>query len=241
MILSKSFKLALKKKFPRPVYSYLDRKQNYVRERHKILNHLNANVLFDVGANIGLYAHSVRHHGFSGRILSFEPQTKAFKELEKFADNDGLWEVFNFALGNENKKSQINISANSVSSSILDISARLHNVCPQAGYIDSESIEIRRLDDFATELCNKEDKIFVKADTQGYEFEVVEGCLGCLDQIVGFQLEMSLIELYRNEKTFLDIVTFMDKIGYRIATIEPGWNDPKTGYCMELDGIFVKK
>jgi len=241
MTLSKNFKLALKKKFPRPVYSYLDRKQKYVRERNKIFNYLNANVLFDVGANVGLYAHSVRHHGFSGKILSFEPQTKAFKELEKFAINDLLWDVYNFALGSENQKSQINISVNSVNSSILDSGKILQNICPQADYIDTESIEIRRLDDFAKELCKPSDRLFVKVDTQGYELEVVEGCLGCLDQIVGFQLEMSLFELYRDEKTFLEIANYMDKIGYRIANIEPGWTEPKTGFSMQLGGIFVKK
>lgn len=241
MTLTKNFKLALKKAFPRPVYSYLERKNKYLRERNKIINYLGTTLLFDVGANIGLYAHSVRHHGYGGRIISFEPQSKAFSTLKKFAESDNLWEVFNLALGKENRKSQINISSNSVSSSILNSSSNLSKICPEAEYIGTENIEIRRLDDFSGEFRNSNEKIFVKVDTQGFELEVVEGCMNILDKIVGFQLEMSLVELYNGEKTITEIISFMDNIGYRIATIEPGWNDPKTGFAMQLDGIFVKK
>ncbi|MBX3042461.1 MAG: FkbM family methyltransferase [Candidatus Kapabacteria bacterium] len=241
MTLKRNFKLALKKTFPRPVYKYLERKNKYLGERNKILNFLEVDVLFDVGANVGLYGHSVRHHGFRGKILSFEPQKNAFDKLKDLSSGDGLWSVFNYGLGSENSSAKINISANSVSSSILKSGSNLQDICPDADYIGTETIEIKRLDEVAAEICKPEDNFFVKVDTQGFELQVVQGAGKVLDQIVGFQLEMSLIELYQGEKTILEIINYMDEIGYRIATIEPGWNDPKTGFAMQLDGIFVKK
>src|SRR5665647_1456410 len=84
----------------------------------KYLKDNNVNVCFDVGANTGQYAKLLRSTGFKGKIFSFEPQTKAFEQLSKGAIGDSQWQVFNIGLGNTDGKSIINISKNSVSSSI---------------------------------------------------------------------------------------------------------------------------
>ena len=234
-------KLKLKQYFPRLVYSYLGFKHKYHSERIKILKNLNVDVVFDVGANVGLYAHAIRHNGFNGKIVSFEPQKDAFQQLEYFSNNDNNWIAVNYALGADNTNSEINISENSVSSSILDNSKNLDILCPEAKFTKKETIEIKRLDTVIDDFCNQNDKLFVKIDTQGYETEVINGSFGCLDRIMGFQLELTFIELYKNEKTFLDMIQFMNSIGYELVNIGEGWNDGKTGYAIQIDGIFAKK
>ena len=71
--LNKIFKIEVIK-YPTPE---LDR-------RIKLLKHYNIDVVLDVGANIGQYASELRNIGYSGRIISFEPTTAAFKKLEAF-------------------------------------------------------------------------------------------------------------------------------------------------------------
>jgi len=241
MDFKQNFKTSLKRHFPGPVYSYLGNKNKYLGERNKIFKHLEIDVLFDVGANVGFYAHVVRNTGFNGKIVSFEPQKVAFNKMLRLSDNDDNWIVRNFGLGAENKITEINISSNSVSSSILENVSLLNQLCHEAEYTGKESIEIKRFDSIVDEFCSFEDNLFVKIDTQGYEYEVIEGCLGCLDRIKGFQLELSFMELYKGERTYLDMILYMKNLGFELVKIEPGWNDPLSGDAVEIDGIFVKK
>lgn len=241
MNLSQSFKLNLKKYFPSLVYAYLRKKNPYLKDRMKIIETLGINVILDVGANIGLYGHAMRHYNFKGKIISFEPQTEAFKIAEKLASSDGNWIAKKYGLGSENTSTYINLSENCVSSSILDNEKILNELNKGTTFVGKEQIEIKRIDSIINEFCSAEDNVFVKIDTQGYELEVINGCLGCLDRIKGFQLELSFFVLYKNEKTFVDMIGILDNLGYKLANIEPGWNDFKTGFAIEVDGIFVKK
>lgn len=233
-------KLFLKNTFPNIVYKYLAKKNPYLIERNNIFNHLGIDTIFDVGANIGLYAHTVRNLGFKGKIVSFEPQNSAFDSLKNLARKDSNWFVRNYALGSENTSSSINISHNSISSSILDQADVLNDFCPDAAYIDKQTIDIKRLDDIISEFCDSNSKVFVKIDTQGFEKEVILGSQKVLRNILAFQLELPLIEIYKNENTFFELIDLMKSINYRLVKIEPGWSDPKTGYTVEVDGIFIK-
>jgi len=77
--------------------------------------------VLDVGANSGQFSKNLRRIGYKRQIISFEPILSAFNELKKNSKKDKKWEVFNFALGDDEKESEINISQNSLSSSILNI------------------------------------------------------------------------------------------------------------------------
>ncbi len=241
MNFKQNIKASIKKYFPGLVYSYLRNKHKYHSERIKILKNSNINVVFDVGASIGLYAHAIRNNGYDGKIVSFEPQKDAFNKIQYLASGDNNWLQRNYALGAENTITEMNISTNSVSSSILEDTNTLNQLCPEAGYTRKETIEIKRLDSIVDEFCKKGDNLFVKIDTQGYEMSVIEGSKNCLDLIKGFQLELSFMELYKGEKTFLDMLLYMKNLGYELVNIEDGWNDPKTGFAVEIDGIFIKK
>lgn len=192
-------------------------KKNYILERIKIFKHLKIDVLFDVGAKIGQYAYGIRNTGFQGEIVSFEPQITAFNKMEYLSKNDKMWKIRNYGLGSENKILEINLSSNSVSSSILENVDILTEICPETEYIEKEKIEIKRLDSIIDEFCDNKTNVFVKIDTQGYEFEMIEGCKGCLDRIIGFQLELFFMELYKGVKTFLEKFLYMKNLGYELV------------------------
>ena len=92
---------------------------------------------FRLGANSGQFALNLRRIGYKGQIISFEPITSAYNELKKFKKVKN-WEVFNFALGDIEEETEINISQNSLSSSIMNMEKEHLISEPKSKYIRRE-------------------------------------------------------------------------------------------------------
>src|SRR5436190_1656211 len=95
-----------------------------------MLDHFGLDTVLDVGANIGQYATALRASGYRGRIVSCEPLSDAFAHLQRRAARDPAWAVRQTAVGSEVGTAQINISANSFSSSLLEMTDAHTNAAP---------------------------------------------------------------------------------------------------------------
>lgn len=212
-----------------------------LRRRITISRHFSIDIILDVGANTGQFAMQMRDGGYMNRIVSFEPLSKAFSILERNSSGDMLWAVHNYALGNENKKGEINISANSYSSSINDILEEHIKNAPDSAYIGKEEIEIRRLDSVIGEICEGNEQIMLKIDTQGYEKFVLEGAEESINKIKIIQIEMHLVPLYKNEILYTWLLNYFADKGFKLYSLENGLWDRTTGRLMETDAIFVRE
>jgi FkbM family methyltransferase len=208
--------------------------------RLKILNKCNIDVLFDIGAADGHYAKTMRQFGFTKKIISFEPLKSSFEELKKAASKDSNWLYNNYALGNENSNSVMNVAGNSDSSSILKMLPMHLKSAPESRYIAQQEIEIKKFDSVINSFCNREDRIMLKIDTQGYEKKVLEGANNSLDRICVIQLEMSIVPLYENELLFSEMIDFMTYKHFKLFSLENGFSNRNTGQLLQVDGIFVK-
>ena len=166
----------------------------------------------------------LRHYGFEGKILSFEPILAVHEKLLKNSNKDNKWEVYKpVALGNQNIDNFINISKNSVSSSILDISDEHVENAPDSIFVEKQSIQERKLDDIFPELNVKEKNLFLKIDTQGYEFKVIKGAEKILKEFKGILVEVSLSQLYEGQKNWLDIIDLIKSKGFSLWSIVRGF------------------
>lgn len=208
--------------------------------RIKLLKFHNIDVVVDVGANIGQYGSELRNIGYKGRIISFEPTSEAFHKLKKTAAKDNLWEIHNMSLGERDGESTINISKNSVSSSILNDLPQLTDSAPEATFIKKETIKIKKLDTIFKDLNVKGKNIYLKIDTQGYEKMVLDGAVESLKNINGIQIEMALIPSYEGSLTFEEMSDKLKSLGFKLTTIESGHYNKKTGELFEVDGVFFK-
>lgn len=52
-------------------------------KRIQMVKYFDIDVLFDIGANTGQYAMLMRGIGYSNKIISFEPLSRAFNTLKK--------------------------------------------------------------------------------------------------------------------------------------------------------------
>jgi FkbM family methyltransferase len=208
--------------------------------RIKLLREYSIDTVIDVGANIGQYGSELRNIGFKGQIISFEPTSEAFSKLKKIALKDNLWNVYNFSLGERDGNSTINISKNSVSSSILNDLPQLTVSAPEATFLTKETIIIKKLDTLFNNLNLKGKNIYLKIDTQGYEKMVLEGAKESLPYIKGLQIEMALIPSYDGSLTFDQMSEYLKSLNFKLTTIESGHYDKKTGKLLEVDGVFFK-
>jgi FkbM family methyltransferase len=204
----------------------------------------NIDLIIDVGANTGQYVKSLRESNYSGRVISFEPLSSAHEKLVKSSEKDSLWEIATrTAIGDHDGQITINISNNSVSSSVLEMLDSHAKASPESVYLNSETVKISRLDTIAKEYINKyqSNSIFLKIYVQGFERQVIEGAKEILLLTKGIQLELSLIPLYKDQVLFEEMLEVLKKEGYQLYFIIPGFSDPETGRMLQMDGIFFKK
>ncbi|WP_192821345.1 FkbM family methyltransferase [Rufibacter sp. LB8] len=207
--------------------------------RMKILKAFQVNTILDIGANSGQYALKMRELGFEGQIISFEPLQQAFSTLETVSAKDPHWQVHNYALGESDKKSAINVAGNSFSSSILNMMPKHEESAPASGYVAKQEIDIKRLDSVFPELVQPNSRVLAKIDTQGYEKNVLDGATASLAKIGVLQLEMSLVSLYENEFLFSEMLAYVKALGFDLYSLENGFADETTGQLLQVDGVFV--
>jgi len=207
----------------------------------KGLEEFNIDIVFDIGANSGQFAEGLRAIGYKGLIISFEPLSSAHKQLTKNSLKDPLWIVHEqTAIGDFEGKIEINISANSQSSSVLKILDAHTSVQPQSMYIDKEEVKITSLDTIYSQYINAGKKYFVKIDTQGFEWNVLNGAENFLDGAKGVLCEMSLAPLYEDQHLWLDIINRLESAGFTLWAIQPGFTNPLNGKALQLDGLFFR-
>lgn len=206
-----------------------------------MLRHHRIDVVLDVGANVGQFATSLRVRGFQGKIISFEPLQKAYEELVRASKGDQSWvAVPRTAIGDHDGEVEINIAANSESSSILSMLGSHERAAPESRYVGSETAPICRLDSIAGDYLSEGSRILLKIDTQGYEGKVLDGAANLLRRVVGVQLELSLVPLYAGQELMPAMVERMRRNGFDLWSLSPSFVDPSNGRILQFDGLFFR-
>jgi len=206
-----------------------------------MLDSRKVNLIFDVGANSGQFGRLLRTSGYRGRIVSFEPLHAARQQLLMVSHGDTSWEIGpRAALGSEHGEVTMHVAANAASSSILRMLPTHSTAAPESRYVGKEVVAIRRLDSLAADLIRPESIPFLKIDTQGYEDRVLEGAGAILDQIVGLQLEMSLVPLYEDQKLFNEMHGVVQAMGFSLWAIWPSFVEPVSGRLLQVDATYFR-
>jgi len=206
-----------------------------------MLKHFQVDLLLDVGANVGQYAKNRIATGYTGRIVSFEPLSSARVELLREASAHLNWEVAGqYAVGDHQGTATMNISENSVASSILSATNTHLQHSPHAVQVSTEVVPMERLDHLAKPFVEKSQNPFLKIDVQGFEDQVLGGATNILPNLVGLQLELSFIPIYEGQKLFPEMFSLITSMGFVLYRMIPAWIDLKTGRWLQADGIFFR-
>ena len=207
--------------------------------RARYIRDLGVDLVLDVGANTGGYARHLRSHGYLGRILSFEPLSAAYAELNAASQADPLWTCRNIALGDRTGEAIINIASNSASSSLLDMADRHVGAAPESAYVGRETIGIDRLDGIYPGLAGDATATLLKIDTQGLEHEVLRGAEQSLADIALLEIELSFTELYENQTMAEELLAHLRRRNFVLISVERGFTDPDNFHILQCDAILI--
>lgn len=183
----------------------------------RLLQDYGIETVIDVGANVGQFGLDLRRLKYEKRIISFEPVESIFKNLEINARRSGNWDVYKLALGSSTKEAKIYISGNDgLSSSLLRMNdIHLMNF-PESQTIGDEIVSVTTLNDLIPKLGIDPETTLLKIDSQGAEFEILNGAGKYLKDIAFCLFESSLYEFYEGEATLPEVLRLLSSHGHRL-------------------------
>jgi len=222
--------------------SFYDPSRVFIKQFINALESNKIDLIIDVGANKGQFALETINAGYKGNIISIEPLSDAYQKLLARSKKYKNWIIFpRMAIGNKNSYALLNVSQNSVSSSILALGQKHLDCAPSSAYVRKEKVKIYKLDNFINKF-KKYKNILLKIDTQGYESYVLEGSKKLLStkKIKGVFLEVSFEEVYKNQKTFDYIYNKLRKQKFKIWGMENVLIEKKSGQIYQANLLLIR-
>jgi FkbM family methyltransferase len=204
-----------------------------------MINAHGVEVVLDIGANLGQFASGLRNGGYRNQIISFEPVTETHNGLLQAAAGDSKWTVApRCAVGDANSTTTINIAKKRAASSLLPMSDLTTHSSPNSAYVASENVDVITLD--SCSLIDHSKRLFLKADTQGFEEHVLNGATETLKSTIGLQLEVLTAPLYANQASFQKMHSKLAALGFGIWNILPVFSDGTSHRLLAADVTFFK-
>jgi FkbM family methyltransferase len=197
--------------------------------------------VLDIGANAGQFVDILRTGKVNGRVVSVEPLRQPYEELAAKAASDPRWEVERAAVSSEPGTITVNVSSNSVSSSVLPMLDAHTDAAPGSVYVATEEVPATTVDDLVERHQLDPARTLLKVDVQGYERAVLDGAKATLDRFAAVRTELSLVALYEGQALMADILQLLEGHGLDLWVLEPGFNDPVSRRQMQFDGTFFRR
>ena len=201
-----------------------------------LLSNLRIDCVIDAGANEGQYARMIRRFGFTGLILSFEPNREVFRLMQTAFAKDQNWRGYDCALGSSDGELDFHIFEFSPMSSFLPATHLVGTKLDR-----TVKVPVRRLDTFLPEILPDWSKrrLFLKCDTEGFDLEVVKGAAGTLPAIYGLESEVAMQVLFRGMPRYLEAMSYYESLGFVLIDL---WVNSKAanGGALECECLMER-
>lgn len=200
----------------------------------------NRYMLLDVGAMGGIESKwsQLRKHI---QVVAFEPNTN---EYEKLVSLSGV-KYLNLALNKSIETVVLNVTRHPACSSFFEPNmevlcdfedAKRYEVVEKLTLLAQKVTTLDRL--FKDEYISDID--FIKIDTQGSELSILQGGVDrALSRLLGLQIEVEFIRLYKGQPLFGDVDRFLESKGFELIDLRRAYWKQKSYYDYVGKGQLV--
>ena len=177
-------------------------------EHEKLLQNLDLSTIIDVGSNRGQFSLVARYLFPNAKIICFEPLAGPAGIFQSvFAKEDNIY-LHNVAIGLESKMTDINVSADDDSSSLLPITDLQVRLFPGTAHKETEKVKVVRAPDLLS-AEQVQPPALLKVDVQGYELHVLQSFGELLVNFEYIYVECSFVELYTGQALAHEVLAFL--------------------------------
>jgi len=200
-------------------------KQIYEQDVMKYLKGVRYPAILEAGAADGYNTLRFAKIFPHATIYAFEPVSKNFNRLKNAVSKLSNVKIFNFALGDFDGTSEINISTtknrpDSVAASSSLLKPALHSTLyPDIDFEEKETVTVRTIDSWASEY-NVEKIDVMWLDMQGYEYRALKASPRILATVKVIYCEVSLKYVYEDSCLYDELKEWLISMGFKIAMTE---------------------
>jgi FkbM family methyltransferase len=183
--------------------------------------HTNRPTYLDIGGRGGLRKrwHLLEKLGILEAII-IEPDPAEIKKLEQQYGNARIIEC---GLADISTEATLNICKDSARSSILkpNIESLTQIGCGDEYKIKNAlKVSLKSFQDIAKDL-KMPSPDFVKLDTQGFEYQILQGFGQILNDVLCLELEVQFLEFYQGQKKFFELFEYLFDRGFSLVALRP--------------------
>lgn len=194
--------------------------------------------VFDVGAHHGKVTKKLRQISPKAIVHSFEPFGKSYQVLLNTFKDDQKVILNNAAVSHFIGDASFFANALDETNSLLESVPACDSIDACTKNVAATKVKTITLDSYANnkKILNID---FIKIDTQGNTFEVLQGAENLLQtkSVKWVYAEAEFIEIYKNEKRFSEIELFMRSFDYQLTNLY-NMNYTEKGCLAWADALF---
>lgn len=210
----------------------------------EVLRSRGINCVIDVGGNRGHFARRLRTHGYTGRIVSFEPSPTVLPVIRAAAERDPDWIVRPVALSSEPGQAELHLHKGAELDSMLDALPGVVDQVPEMEGTGSATITLSTLEaEFPEVIAGiAEPRVLLKSDTQGYDAEVIRGAgaKGLDPAVLAVMVELAAQPIYSGQPAMTLVMDLIMAGGFTPVAFEPFFESSDGLRMVELDALFMR-
>ena len=195
-------------------------------------------VIIDVGCANGSTTLFFAKHFKDLKVYGYEPYLKLFESAKLKCNNYKNIILRNIALGEKEGNAILNVTANSLSSSLNELNDFQINLFPDEHkskfqLVEKQNVELTTVD---KEFDNVKNILLIKIDTQGTELSILKGAIKSLKKTRYVLLEMNNHEIYKDGCQYHQVDEFLRNNSFKLADLVVSFRNQ--GKVEEYDALY---